>query len=222
MKKAFVLGVLAIFAISICNVNAQNRTATTQQKGVKVEQTKKAEPKVNPNTNDTPKDVKVTQEKKGNVSTGKAVDPKTPVSTPNNKPEKQEGKTTKKDSNVAPNTNTTPKDVKVTQEKKDTPAKPKITKDTKTTAPEKTTAPAKTTGNDRTATTQQKKDVNSLKKPIGKEKAATQQTTPKKDTPTAEKDNTQKNKTNINNSVPPKPKNDKQQGTAKDNNKDIK
>ena len=211
MKKAFVLGVLAIFAISICNVQAQERSATPQKKGVKVEQTKKAEPKANPN--DTPKDVKVTQEKNTTAPKAQSTTPKV-----------QQEKTTKKDSNVSPNTNTTPKDVKVNPEKKDTPAKPKMTKDTKTTAPEKTTAPAKTTGNDRTATNDPKKDVNSLKKPIGKEKVATQQTT-KKDsekTATVEKDNTQKNKTNVNNSVPPKPKDDKKQGTAKGNNKDIK
>ena len=219
MKKAFVLGVLAIFAISICNVNAQNRSTTPQQKGVKVEETKKAEPKVSPNTNETPKDVKVTQEK-GVTKTGKAVDPKTSTTTPT-APAKQEGKTTnKKDGKVvSPNTNTTPKDVKVTQEKKDTPAKPKMTNDNKTTAPEKTTAPAKTTGTDRTATPQQKTGVNSLKKPIGKEKVATQQTT-KKEVPSTEKE--KKDSKNVNNSVPPKPKTNKQQGTAKDNNKDIK
>ena len=104
-------------------------------------------------------------------------------------------------------------------EKKDTPAKPKMTNDTKTTAPEKTTAPAKTTGTDRTATPQQKTGVNSLKKPIGKEKVATQQTT-KKDAPSAEKE--KKDTKNVNNSVPPKPKNDKQKGTANGKTNDIK
>ena len=218
MKKAFVLGVLAIFAISICNVNAQNRSTTPQKKGVKVEETKKAEPKVSPNTNETPKDAKVGQEKSNVTTTGKAVDPKTPTTTPTTEPAKQE-KTTKKDNTVSPNTNTTPKDVKVTMEKKDTPAKPKMTNDNKTTAPEKTTAPAKTTSNDRTATPQQKTGVNSLKKPIGKEKVATQQTT-KKEVPSAEKE--KKDTKNVNNSVPPKPKNDKQKGTANGKTNDIK